>query len=73
MTVLFADDVRVHYGFIFLGQADIDADLMDARRGQRNGLCGAAVAGVLSLITGLHTGAVPLVVEWHDRDPHPPT
>jgi hypothetical protein len=57
MTVLFADDVPVHYGFMFLSPSTAgELDLSEARRGQVNGLCGAAVPGVLSLVTGLHTG-----------------
>jgi hypothetical protein len=71
MTVLFDADVPVHYGFInLLGVDEEDqADLMDTRAGQVNGLLGAAVPGQLSLVTGLHTGRVPLVVRWHDTVP----
>src|SRR5690348_14914657 len=69
VTVLFDDDIHVHYGFIFLSTQDDSPDLMEPRRGQQNGLCGAAVAGVLSLITGLHTGRVRLRVEWLDTEP----
>lgn len=69
MTVLFSDEVPVHYGFIFLSSVDDLPGLMETRRGQWNGLCGAAVRGVLSLVTGLHTGRVPLVVEWLDTEP----
>jgi hypothetical protein len=39
------------------------------RIGQVNGLVGAAVPGQLSLITGLHTGRVPLVIRWHATEP----
>ena len=42
------------------------------RRGQANGLLGAAVPGVLSFVTGLHTGAVPLQILWHDHAPAEP-
>jgi hypothetical protein len=66
---LFEADVPVHYGFIFLSAKDDQPDLMETRAGQRNGLCGAAVPGVLSMVTGLHTGRVPFVVEWHDAEP----
>lgn len=69
MTVLFDDDIHVHYGFIFLSTEDDQRDLMEARRGQRNGLCGAAVPGMLSLVTGLHTGQVRLRVEWLEVEP----
>jgi hypothetical protein len=47
--------------------ADEDADLAAAFAGQRNGLCGAVVPGRLWLITGLHTGTVPLTVQVHDE------
>ena len=69
VTVLFDDDVPVHYGFIFLSSEDDSPELMETRRGQQNGLCGAAVPGVISLITGLHTGRVRLRVEWLDSEP----
>jgi hypothetical protein len=71
MAVLFDADVPVHYGFINLLGADEEdqADLMDTRAGQVNGLLGAAAPGQLSLVTGLHTGRVPLVVRWHDTEP----
>lgn len=69
MTVLFEGEIHVHYGFIFLSTDDDQPDLMETRRGQRNGLCGAAVAGVLSLVTGTHTGPVRLRVEWSATEP----
>ncbi|MCO8269030.1 hypothetical protein M1L60_00335 [Actinoplanes sp. TRM 88003] len=70
MTDLFDADVPVHYGYInVLADEDDQADLMDTRAGQLNGLVGAAVPGQLSLVTGLHTGDVPLVVRWHDAEP----
>ncbi|OJF11420.1 hypothetical protein [Couchioplanes caeruleus] len=70
VRVLFDDEVPVHYGFIWVSASEEDLpDLMETRAGQRNGLCGAAVPGVLSLVTGLHTGRVPLTVQWHDTAP----
>jgi hypothetical protein len=69
VSVLFADEVPVHYGFMFLSSVDDRADLAGTCRGQQNGLCGAAVPGVLSLTTGLHTGRVSMVVEWFDAEP----
>ncbi len=69
MAVLFEGEVPVQYGFMFLSSVEEQPDLMETRSGQQNGLCGAAVPGVLSLVTGLHTGRVPLVVEWHDAEP----
>ncbi|MFG1608458.1 hypothetical protein [Actinoplanes sp. NPDC049265] len=73
MIELFAGEVSVHYGFMSLSSDHDDADdppgLTEMRAGQQNGLCGAAVPGMLSLITGLHTGDVPVVVRWHETEP----
>jgi hypothetical protein len=69
VTVLFDGEIHVHYGFIFLSTEDDQPELMETRRGQRNGLCGAAVVGVLSLVTGTHTGSVRLRVEWLAAEP----
>lgn len=68
--VLFDDMVPVHYGYFYLsaGEGEL-GDLNDARRGQKNGLCGALIPNQASLVTGLHTGEVPLVVEWHPNEP----
>jgi hypothetical protein len=38
-------------------------------QGQVNGICGAAVPGLLVLTTGLHTGSVGFRVELHDTEP----
>jgi hypothetical protein len=54
---------------MFLTSVDDVPDLTDTRRSQRNGLCGAAVPGTLSMVTGLHTGAVTVVVEWQNSEP----
>ncbi|WP_340537881.1 hypothetical protein [Nocardioides sp. GXZ039] len=67
MKVLYDDEIPVHYGFIDLNGDD--RDLIDARRGQSNGLLGARFPGRLSMITGLHTGEVPLRIEWHQAEP----
>ncbi|MDR6865029.1 hypothetical protein [Phycicoccus sp. 3266] len=56
-------ELHVHYGFVDLqsgGQAP--ADLVTARGGQANGLCGARYPGTLAMVTGLHTGTVPFTV-----------
>lgn len=70
-TELFADQLRVHYGFIYLQTDSPDpfVDVTDARRGQTNGLMGAAVAHRLHLVTGLHTGTVELTVTWSADEP----
>src|SRR5262245_4966233 len=69
MRTLFDAEMPVHYRFIVLSLREDRPDLTNAVVGQRNGLCGAAVPGVLSMITGLHTGSVPFTVEWHDAEP----
>jgi hypothetical protein len=67
---LYDDDVFVHYGFFDLSSSPYTTeDLMECRRGQVNGLCGAAVKHTLSMVTGLHTGEVPLRIEWHEARP----
>ncbi len=68
----FDADIQVHYGYALLGATDADPDLPLTRRGQINGLLGAAVPSVLSFVTGLHTGTVPLQIVWHDLAPTEP-
>ena len=63
-------DLHVHYGFVWLAAPGVlRDDLIGARAGQRNGICGAAYPGVLSMLTGLHTGVVPFRVEVWDSEP----
>jgi hypothetical protein len=65
------DEVHVHYGQIYV-ESDPDGAIpepSEAFAGQRGGLCGAAVPGVIWLITGLHTGDVGFVVEVHEENP----
>lgn len=69
MTVLFDGDVHVHYRFIWLATADDPLPEGDSRAGQSNGLCGAAIPGALDMVTGLHTGSVPVRVEALDAAP----
>src|SRR5689334_3213619 len=74
MPEVFAGLVDVHYGFIDLysdpdGSGDESDDLVGARRGQANGLVGAQVPHQLGMVTGLHTGAVPLIVTWSEDEP----
>jgi hypothetical protein len=69
VNVLFDDEVWVHYRFLYLQPTGTIVDDADSRRGQVNGLVGAAQAGVLFITTGLHTGHVPVRVEWHDAEP----
>lgn len=69
VSVLFDGDVEVHYGFLALKPATAAADPAAGRAGQLNGLCGAAEPGCLSMVTGLHTGGVPVRIEAHDEEP----
>ncbi|HST49723.1 hypothetical protein [Jatrophihabitans sp.] len=57
-------DLHVHYGFVYLqpGSAEPIEDIIAARGGQVNGICGAAYPGRLAVVTGLHTGRVPFSV-----------
>lgn len=73
MRVLFDGEIHVHYRFLDLMQAeDMDppVDHGATVRGQQNGLLGRQ-GGALSMVTGLHTGQVPIRVEWHDTTPEP--
>ncbi len=69
--VVLEGHVHVHYRFIDVRGIDDDppSDLAAHRRGQRNGLCGAAVPGHLHLVTGLHTGDVGFRIELHTEEP----
>jgi hypothetical protein len=67
--VLFTGEIGVHYGFIWLLPEDDIGPEDFGWGGQNNGLAGAAFPGRLSLMTGTHTGVVPLAVELHDAEP----
>ena len=80
MRTLFDDDVAVAYhsfGIAVFRDDDDNDDDDDSEElsglagyeGQVNGLCGAAVPGVLKFITGLHTGDVRVRIELHDTEP----
>lgn len=70
MRVLFDGRLPVSYAFGFVQPASaLFEDLVECRGGQVNGLCGAARAGVLSLIFGTHTGDVPLRIELRPAAP----
>jgi hypothetical protein len=69
VRVLFDGQIPVHYRFLFLQPSGEWADLGRTRGGQVNGLCGAALPGVLAMTTGLHTGPVPVRIEAHDLAP----
>jgi hypothetical protein len=62
--------INISYRFMVLGdETGGDGERSDATRGQRNGLCGAALPGELHLITGLHTGDVGVRIELHSDEP----
>ena len=71
-VIVFDGRLRVHYGqaYVFSGDAEHPGkDLPACFSGQVNGLVGAAVPGVLVLVTGLHTGTVSLRVQVDDLEP----
>ncbi|MFI7540601.1 hypothetical protein [Actinoplanes sp. NPDC049599] len=74
VTVLL-DEPRVFVSYasatVFSGNDpyENDYDIEDAWRDQANGLCGAAVPGVLHLTVGTHTGWVPFRVELLTAEP----
>lgn len=72
MRTVVHGDVHVHYGQLYVhseGGEPFEGDLSACFAGQRNGLCGAAVAGTLFLLTGLHTGEVGFTAEVHETEP----
>ena len=68
--VLFEGKLNLSFGQIYLMSGDTDwPDFDDSRRGQANGICGAAEPGRLLLATGLHTGWVELRIEHSEHEP----
>lgn len=69
--VLFDGRLLVDYGFIYVRAEDDETDWSTGnhRRGQRNGLCGAATPGMLHLHTGTNMGDVSVRVELHTAAP----
>ncbi|MFI7543104.1 hypothetical protein [Actinoplanes sp. NPDC049599] len=69
--VLLDQAVSVAYGQIYLesATAHMEGEMEESFRGQSNGLCGAAIPGLLFLMTGTHTGDVAFRVERHDAEP----
>jgi hypothetical protein len=65
--------VFVTYGSasVFCGDDPFETDYEpdDVYAGQENGICGAAVPGILQLTVGTHTGWVPFRVEMHAGAP----
>ena len=58
VPIVFDQEIHVHYGQFYVESRtdDFFEGLTESRGGQANGLCGAAVPGLLFLTTGLHTG-----------------
>lgn len=73
MTVVFQGEVFVSYSqaYVQVEGADLP-DMATMFQGQANGLCGAVVPDSLFLVTGLHTGAVPFIVEVFADEPPVP-
>lgn len=70
MALVWDGKLSVQYHFAYLSPADAeDPDLDEAIEGQVNGLLGARVPGALALNIGLHTGPVPVRIEWDDVEP----
>ncbi|XGV98084.1 MAG: hypothetical protein ACAF41_03920 [Leptolyngbya sp. BL-A-14] len=64
MARIFDGRLPVHYGQAYVESSDSNCIyLEEAFCGQTNGLCGAALPGVLFLITGLHTGGVSFTLD----------
>lgn len=70
MTRVLDVDVHVGYGqaYVLVGDAQVRS-MEQTFQGQSNGLCGAATPGVLFLVIGTHTGAVPFAVEIVTNEP----
>jgi len=71
VPIVFDQEIHVHYGQFYVESRtdDFFDALTESRGGQANGLCGAAVPGLLFLTTGLHTGRTRVTVEVLDWPP----
>jgi hypothetical protein len=68
VPIVFDQEIHVHYGQFYIESRadDFFEGLTESLGGQSNGLCGAAVPGLLFLKTGLHTGQTRVTVEVID-------
>jgi hypothetical protein len=68
VPIVFDQEIHVHYRQFYVESRteDFFEGLTESRGGQANGLCGAAVSGLLFLTTGLHTGHTRVTVEVLD-------
>lgn len=71
MPRVFDGLVRVDYGQFYLahGLGDDGPDLLEAFRGQANGLCGAVMPGLLFLETATTSGKVGVTIDVHENAP----
>ncbi len=78
VNTLFDGQVEVEYGQFYVQPAiasaqgviaDFSDPMRDAFRDQANGICGAARAGSLFLMTGIHSGAVHVTVQLMGSEP----
>ncbi len=70
--ILYSDRINVHYGQFYVEPVEgdfVSMDMAQAFAGQSNGICGAARAGRLFLITGIHTASVHVTIEHLDAKP----
>ena len=68
MTIVFDQEIHVDYGQFYVASLtdDFFEGLTESLGGQANGLCGAAVPGLLFLTTGLDNGRTRVTVEVLD-------
>ena len=67
VSIVFDQEIHVYYGQFYVeSRTDGLFELTESLGGQANGLCGAAVPGLLYLITGLHTGHTRVTIELLD-------
>lgn len=75
MQTLFRGEKHVGHHWFLLGTGTEPVEgwtMDDCFAGRGNGLCGAREPGQLVMLTGLHTGNVPVAVELHDHPPPVP-
>jgi hypothetical protein len=71
MKRLFEGKVGVDYGQMSFvdNPENMPDDMAECFGGQENGLCGAAMPGVLFLLTGLHSGQVHMSIDLSESEP----
>lgn len=71
MQILIQGEVSLYsYGQIAVQSGDSDYPMVwESMGGQQNGICGAATAGSLVLMTGRYRDKIPFTVELHDAEP----